>query len=1102
MLENLKWDHLKRVTPWRLSSLYALIGGLWIVFSDRVLGFFVVDHDIYIQLSTVKGWLYVVVTSVLLYFLFYWGVKSQQESEVALQESYIQLQLKHTELQTAHEEMEATHEELVAAEEELKQQFYEVQEQEAYYRRIYEGISSGILVQDRFGKLIHANDAASRLLKRSRLQLSGPTLFDGTWEAKFSEGTPFRWEELPGDVLSGNTRSSMYRVIEVSGETIPKSWLSIHSDPIQNVNAEHDQEIVTTLVDITEEKTLETYEHLLKEIDRLVLQEKPLAEIEKYLCEQLVKEMDLPWVWIGMKKDDGMVEFRAQAGIKNVDSLIVRWDESPYGQGAVGRTIQTGGKHVDVLEGNPLFEAWKEFAEQNGLRSVAAFPLTHQGETFGALTLYSREADFFDVKRIAFLERFSLQLALTFNSAQDREHLERYRLLAEDSLEIILFIHPDGRIIDANEAAVNRYGYTREELTHLHIQDLRLLEDKSALFNQLQKARLGIQFESLHRCKDGSVFPVDVSSKGTIFHGNPIIVSIIRETTERKNAEAMVWLAKERAQVTLDSIGDAVITTDVLGIVEYLNPIAEALTGWTTSEAVGHPLEQVFRIVNEKTGKSVESPIVRCLREGRIVGLANHTVLIHREGQRIAIEDSAAPIRDRQEAVIGGVLVFHDVSDKRNLMRELAHQAHHDALTSLPNRLLFNELLNQALAQARRKRSRLAVLFLDLDRFKLINDTMGHNMGDRLLKESSERLKQALREGDTIARQGGDEFLVLLPEIGQEEEAASITERILAVFLKPFVLDWNEVFISTSVGISLYPNDGSDLETLVKQADTAMYYAKEQGRNNYQFFTPELNSRAHERLSLENSLRRALEREEFVLYYQPQVDFESGCIVGVEALIRWNSVERGIVSPDAFISIAEETGLIVPIGEWVLRRACTQNLAWQEQGYPPWRIAVNISARQLQEPHFIELVARILQETEMDPQWLEIEITESIAMEKGESSVEMLRSIKELGVRISIDDFGTGFSSLNYLRQLPVDTLKIDQSFVRDICPDANGEAVITAIILLAQNLRLKVIAEGVETETQWSFLKDKRCDEMQGYFFSKPLPAEDLEKRFLHPQG
>ncbi|WP_407310328.1 PAS domain-containing protein [Desulfosporosinus sp. SB140] len=374
MKGSLKWDNLKRVTPIRMTSLYALLGGLWILFSDRVLGFFVQDHELFIQLSVVKGWLYFVVTSVLLYFLFYFGLKSLQDSEEALEESYKQLQLKHLELETAHEEMEATHEELVSAEEELKQQFYELQEQEAYYRRIYEGISSGILVQDRFGRTIHANDAAYRLLKLSRPQLTGPTPLEETWQAKFSDGTPFRWGELPKDAFSGKTGYNLYREIEVSSENNLKSWLSIHSDVIRNLNSEHDQEIVTTLVDITEERISENYEHLLKEIDRLVLQEKPLSEIKKYLCEQLVEEMDFPWVWIGMKKDDGMVQFRAQAGITNPDPPIVRWDESLYGHGAVGQTIQTGEKHIYTLEGNPLYEAWKDFIEFNELRSVAAFP--------------------------------------------------------------------------------------------------------------------------------------------------------------------------------------------------------------------------------------------------------------------------------------------------------------------------------------------------------------------------------------------------------------------------------------------------------------------------------------------------------------------------------------------------------------------------------------------------------------------------------------------------------------------------------------------------------------------------------------------------------
>ncbi|TGE37819.1 EAL domain-containing protein [Desulfosporosinus fructosivorans] len=680
---------------------------------------------------------------------------------------------------------------------------------------------------------------------------------------------------------------------------------------------------------------------------------------------------------------------------------------------------------------------------------------------------------------------------------KDKEHLERFRLLAENVLDLIIFINPDGQIIDANEAAVKRYGYTREELTNMPLSNLRLPEDQLTVPYFLQKAPKGLQFELQHVCKDGSVFPIDISAQGATSNGKPIIVSIIRDITKRKNAEAAVWLEKERAQVTLKSIGDAVITTDVRANVEYLNPVAEALTGWTNSEAIGQPLEKVFHIVNEGTGKKVQNPIVRCLQEGCIVGLANHTVLINKTGSSIAIEDSAAPIRDRTETVLGGVLVFHDVSYKRNLMKELAHHAHHDALTGLPNRLNFNECLHQALARSKRKQGMLAVMFLDLDRFKLINDTMGHNLGDKLLKDIADRIRQTLREGDTIARQGGDEFLVLLPEIKDELEVKSVTERILRVFSQSLMLDGNEVYMSTSIGIALYPTDGSDLETLVKHADTAMYYAKEQGRNNYQFFTAGLNIQANDRLSTENSLRKALNRGEFILHYQPQVDIESGCIVGLEALIRWNSAENGIIPPFSFIPIAEETGLIVPIGEWVLRTACAQNKTWQKQGYPHLRMAVNISARQFQEPKFIKLVADVLKETGLDPQWLELEITESIAMKNGDASVEMLNSFKNLGVRISIDDFGTGFSSLNYLMRMPIDTLKIDQSFIQDISLGENGEQVVAAIIQLAKNLHLKVIAEGVETKTQRTFLKDKQCDEMQGFLFSRAVTPEEVEKLF-----
>lgn len=949
---NGKWTDLKQVTPLRFATIYAFISGMWILFSDRLLGLVVSDHRTLIQLGTFKGWFYTVVMSVFLYFIFHWSIKSLQASEEALQQSYMDL--------------EATHEELVAAEEELKQQFDEVQEREAYYRRIYEGVSSGIMVQDRFGKLIHANTAACRLLKRNVKQLAENTMSDASWQATYADGSPVCWEALPEIVQFDTSGTPFSREVAISVEDAVV-WLLMNCDVVVAPLSEYEHELVITLIDITEDKKIEMYEHLLKEVERRVLQERSLPKILLFLCEQLTQNLKYAWAWVGTKESDGSIAFHAHAGIPDFESVTVRWDESHLGDGAAGRAIRLGKPQVETFEGNARFEAWIDFYNKHQLRSIAAIPLIHQNETFGVLALYSHQNHFFDGPHVRFLEHFANQLAMAFNFAREREHLERYRLLAEHSSEMILFIRPDGRILEANEAALQTYGYSHEEFTHSHVQEICLAADRVQVPMMLKHAADGMHFECLHQRSDGSTFPVEVSLRGATLNGDPIILAIIRDITQRKNAEA-----------------------------------------------------------------------------------------------------------------------------------QLIHQAHHDALTGLPNRLLFNEHLNQALAQARRKGSRLAVLFLDLDRFKLINDTMGHNAGDHLLQAVTGRLKQTLREGDTMARQGGDEFLILIPELIHEEDAAVISEKILEVFTQPFTLDHREVFISPSIGISLYPTDGLDLETLVKQADTAMYFAKEQGRNNYQFFTKGLNIKAHERLSLENRLRKALEREEFILYYQPQVDLESGCVVGMEALLRWNLGEEGMVSPDVFIPIAEETGLIVPIGKWVLRTACIQSKVWQEQGYSPLRMAVNISARQFQEPWFVFLVAEILQETALDPEWLELEITERIAMENGDASIEGLRQLKELGVRISIDDFGTGFSSLNYLRRLPIDTLKIDQTFIRDISADENGEEVVMTIIQLAKNLRLKVIAEGVETKDQLSFLKDKRCDEMQGYLFSKPLPAEEVERLFV----
>jgi len=548
---------------------------------------------------------------------------------------------------------------------------------------------------------------------------------------------------------------------------------------------------------------------------------------------------------------------------------------------------------------------------------------------------------------------------------------------------------------------------------------------------------------------------------------------------------------QERAQVTLNSIGDAVMSTDVRGYVTYLNIVAERMTGWSRGEAAGHPFEEVFRIVDAHTREAIQNPMALAIRENKTVGLTPNCLLIRRDGIEAAIEDSAAPIHDRRGQVTGAVMVFHDVSTARELSLRLSYLAQHDNLTDLPNRVLLNDRLTQAMALAHRHRRKLAVLFLDGDRFKHINDSLGHVIGDRLLQSVAQRLLDCVRRSDTVSRQGGDEFVILLSEVTHPQDAAVSAEKILLAMNAPHRIGQHDVHLTMSIGIVTYPDDGTDAETLVRNADFAMYHAKSSGRNNYQFFKPEMNVRAVERQSLENGLRDAIDRREFVLHYQPKMNLETGAIIGVEALIRWHHPERGMVSPVQFIPIAEDCGFIVPIGQWVLREACHQARAWQDLGLRPVRMAVNVSAVELRASDFVAGVNDILTETGLDPRYLELELTESFLMQDSKSTVAVLEALKGMGVQLALDDFGTGYSSLSYLKRFPIDTLKIDQSFVRDLTTDADDASIVTAVISMGKSLHMGVVAEGVETQEQLAFLREQSCPEGQGYYFSRPVVAE-----------
>jgi diguanylate cyclase (GGDEF)-like protein/PAS domain S-box-containing protein len=537
------------------------------------------------------------------------------------------------------------------------------------------------------------------------------------------------------------------------------------------------------------------------------------------------------------------------------------------------------------------------------------------------------------------------------------------------------------------------------------------------------------------------------------------------------------------------------MSTDVGGHVTYLNVVAERMTGWSRVEAAGHPLEEVLRLVDATTREAVQNPMELAIRENKTVGLTPNCLLIRRDGVEAAIEDSAAPIHDRRGHVTGAVMVFHDVSKARALSLRMSYLAQHDNLTDLPNRILLNDRLTQATALARRHGRKLAVLFLDGDRFKHINDSLGHAIGDRLLQSVAQRLLDCVRRSDTVSRQGGDEFVILLSEVAHAQDAAVSAEKILVAMSAPHRIDHHDVHLTVSIGIVTYPDDGTDAETLVKNADFAMYDAKNNGRNNYQFFRPDMNVRAMERQSIESGLRDAMERGEFVLHYQPKMNLETGGIIGVEALIRWHHPQRGLVPPAQFIPVAEDCGFIVPIGRWVLHEACHQARAWQDSGLRPVRIAVNVSAVELRANDFVAGVNDILTETGLDPRYLELELTETFLMQDSKSTVAVLQALKGMGVQLALDDFGTGYSSLSYLKRFPIDSLKIDRSFVRDLTTDPDDASIVTAVISMGKSLHMGVVAEGVETREQLAFLQEQSCPEGQGYYFSRPVAPEEFSQ-------
>jgi diguanylate cyclase (GGDEF)-like protein/PAS domain S-box-containing protein len=676
-----------------------------------------------------------------------------------------------------------------------------------------------------------------------------------------------------------------------------------------------------------------------------------------------------------------------------------------------------------------------------------------------------------------------------------RQSEEKYRTILENIEEGYFEVDLAGNFTFFNHSTCSLLGYSKEEMMGMNYLRYTDKDDVKILFETFNTVyKTGVpanEFDWPIIRKDGTKKYVEASiSLKKDSAGKPVAFQgFTRDVTARIQAEEALRQSEEKYRSILQNIQEAYFEVDLAGNFTFFNDSLCRITGCSKEELAGANYKQfsdkdnsnnVFHTFNNiyKTGDPVEG---------------FDWLIIRKDGTKRYIESSVSLRKDSSDQPVGFKGVIRDITERKRIEQELSYMATHDALTGLPNRLMFIQLLNQAILSAKRHKRQLAVFFIDLDRFKTINDSLGHEAGDLLLQEIAKRFRKSLRDVDVVGRLGGDEFIILIEDFNNLNQVRNVAHKILATAIKPMVLMGEECRVTASIGISIFPEDGRDEQSLMKNADVAMYYAKEEGKNNFQFYSENIHTTANERLLIETNLRVALERREFSLNYQARLDFKTDEITGVEALLRWDNPLLGSVTPTQFIPVAEETGLIVPIGRWVLKTACAQNVAWQRQGLPAVCMAVNLSLRQLTDDNFLEDIRVTLKETGMSPNLLELEITESMVMHNPSRLIALLTKIKEMGIRLAIDDFGTGYSSLAQIKHFPIDTLKVDRSFIRNLPQDSEDKAITEAIITMGKTLSLTVVAEGVETIEQQEFLREHVCDEMQGFYFSKPVVSDQF---------
>ncbi|MES9966651.1 MAG: EAL domain-containing protein [Sedimenticola sp.] len=860
--------------------------------------------------------------------------------------------------------------------------------------------------------------------------------------------------------------------------------------------------LVLSLVDVSERINAEEAlarnlidQEIIASILHLVLQEDTLDEILQQALLLVLQRhglgLDPKGCIFLVDRETGRLNMRVKHGLP--ESIEESCAQVNPGQCICGQALQSG---------NTIFKSSVDHDHHTTYPDMAPHghyctPIKSKGEVLGILNMYVPEGHQHTCEEEQFVNAIADTLAGVILRQQANESLksseEHFRSISETAQDAIISTNDKGAIISWNKGAAAIFGYMPDEIFGQPLTKImppRYHDRYHLAMTSLSRTgkinQLGKPAETCGLNKDGVEFPIEISLSTWHDTKNLNITGIVRDITERKRHEEQL----RQAATVFENATEGVIIADADSIITSVNRAITDITGYTAEEIIGNsPRLWKSQHHDSHFYQNMWSSIDQTGQwKGEIWNR-------RKDGKAFPCWQTIRAIKDDDGLIIHYVSVMSDITSIKESQEQVEYLAHHDPLTGLPNRLLFNARVDHAIDRANRNRKALGMMFMDIDNFKHINDSLGHPTGDTILQLAASKLEKLVRDNDTVARIGGDEFILLFEDLEDLHETGVIAEKILTAFSEPFHLEDHTLHITTSIGISLYPRDGDDVNTLVRNADTAMYQAKERGKNNFQYYTEEFTQQATERLKIEAELRSAMAQEEFCLHYQPQYSLDSGEIVGAEALLRWLHPETGLVMPDRFIPVIEETGMIIPIGKWVMETACRQITKWKDQGHDLQRISVNVSAIQLHDRNFMEMVRQILRETGCHPSWLEIEVTENLIMQEPEQSIAFLRELREMGVCVAVDDFGTGYSSLSYLKRLPLTKLKIDRSFILEIPDNPDDVAIVNAIIGLGKNLQLRLIAEGVEDQRQLEFLKQGGCNEAQGYHYSRPLSAEKMQE-------